>query len=131
MAMETILVIDSRANRKYLKDLLTAVGYQVIFRSMQATLRPDFTYQDEPTAVVVAWNQGKALPQAACSAIRRASFNVPLIVLGPRNHVAAKVKLLDLGVDDYIEEPFDSLELIARLHAAIRRSRVRALGAHH
>lgn len=128
--METILVVDSRANRRHLKDLLTTVGYQVVFRSMQAALHPEFTYGEEPTAILLAWNRGRALPQAACSAIRRASFNVPLIVLGPRNRAAAKVVLLDLGADDYIEEPFDNLELIARLHAAIRRSRFRALGAH-
>lgn len=127
--METILVVDSRANRRTLKDLLTTVGYQVIFASAHATLGAAFTYED-PTAVLLTWHQGKALPQAACLTIRRASFNVPLIVLGPRNQAAAKVRLFEWGVDDYLEEPFDEMELIARLRAAIRRSRIRARCAH-
>jgi DNA-binding response OmpR family regulator len=127
--METILVVDSRASRKNLKDLLTTVGYQVVFASMQSTLSPGFSPPDDPVAILLPWHQGKMIPQAACRAIRQASFNVPLIVLGPRTHTAAKVKLLELGADDYIEEPFDNLELIARLRAAIRRSRLRALGA--
>ena len=128
--METILVVDARANRKNLKDLLTAAGYQVVFASMQSTLNSGLPPQDDPVAILLSWHQGKILPEAACRAIRQASLNVPLIVLGPKNQPKAKVKLLELGADDYVEEPFDNLELVARLHAAIRRSRLRALGAH-
>jgi DNA-binding response OmpR family regulator len=130
LAIETILVVDSRAHRKTLKDLLTTVGYQVVFASIESILSSGFSPQDHPVAILLPWHRGKMLPQAACRAIRQASFNVPLIVVGPRTQTGAKVKLLESGADDYIEEPFDNLELIARLRAAIRRSRLRALEAH-
>ena len=59
-------------------------------------------------------------------AIRQTDPDVPLIVLGPGNDIAARVGLFELGADDYIEEPFDADELVARLRGQIRRRKLRA-----
>lgn len=51
----------------------------------------------------------------------RASSNVPIIMLSAKGEVFDKVLGLELGADDYMEKPFDSKELVARVKAVLRR----------
>jgi two-component system KDP operon response regulator KdpE len=53
----------------------------------------------------------------------RAWTNVPIVVLSAREQSQEKVAALDAGADDYVVKPFGTEELLARLRAAIRRSR--------
>jgi two-component system KDP operon response regulator KdpE len=46
-----------------------------------------------------------------------------VIVLSARNEESEKVRLLDLGANDYITKPFGSEELLARVRSALRNSR--------
>jgi DNA-binding response OmpR family regulator len=46
---------------------------------------------------------------------------VPLIVLSVRANEAEKVRLLELGADDYVVKPFSPAELVARVDAVLRR----------
>jgi DNA-binding response OmpR family regulator len=55
-----------------------------------------------------------------CSAFRLAAPNLPLVVVGP-DDVEAKVKLFGLEADDYVVEPFDPAEFLARISSIIRR----------
>jgi DNA-binding response OmpR family regulator len=50
--------------------------------------------------------------------------NVPVIILTVREEVADKVKGLDGGADDYIVKPFSALDLLSRVKAVVRRSRL-------
>lgn len=47
--------------------------------------------------------------------------DVEIIILSANRMVMDKVDGLDLGADDYIEKPFDILELISRINAKVRR----------
>jgi two-component system, OmpR family, KDP operon response regulator KdpE len=51
----------------------------------------------------------------------RAWSDVPVIVLSVRADEQEKVRLLELGADDYVVKPFGMAELLARAHAAMRR----------
>ncbi len=51
----------------------------------------------------------------------RAWSTVPIIVLSVRSSEEEKVRLLELGADDYVVKPFGMAELIARARAALRR----------
>jgi two-component system KDP operon response regulator KdpE len=51
----------------------------------------------------------------------RAWSTVPVIVLSVRSSEAEKVRLLELGADDYVVKPFGMAELLARAKAALRR----------
>ena len=53
----------------------------------------------------------------------RAWSSVPVIVVSARTHEGDKVAALDLGADDYIEKPFGTSELLARIRTAIRHTR--------
>jgi two-component system response regulator MprA len=47
--------------------------------------------------------------------------DVPIIMLTARDEVADKVTALNLGADDYVPKPFAFEELVARIHAVLRR----------
>lgn len=47
--------------------------------------------------------------------------SVPIIVLSVRQNEDEKVRLFDLGVDDYVVKPFGMAEFLARARAALRR----------
>ena len=51
----------------------------------------------------------------------RSWSGVPIIVLSVRSSEEEKVKLLELGADDYVVKPFGMAELLARARAAVRR----------
>jgi two-component system, OmpR family, KDP operon response regulator KdpE len=51
----------------------------------------------------------------------RSWSNVPIIVLSVESNQEEKVRLLELGADDYVVKPFGIAELIARSQAALRR----------
>jgi two-component system, OmpR family, KDP operon response regulator KdpE len=51
----------------------------------------------------------------------RSWSNVPIIVLSVESNESEKVRLLELGADDYVVKPFGIAELIARSQAALRR----------
>lgn len=52
----------------------------------------------------------------------RAQYSVPIIMLSAKGEVFDKVLGLELGADDYMEKPFDSKELVARVKAVLRRT---------
>jgi two-component system OmpR family response regulator len=54
--------------------------------------------------------------------LRRSGRNTPVILLTARNELDDRLEGLNLGADDYITKPFFVEELVARLHAVIRRS---------
>jgi DNA-binding response OmpR family regulator len=51
----------------------------------------------------------------------RAQSDVPVLILTARDHPADKVRGLALGADDYVTKPFWPDELVARVHARLRR----------
>ncbi len=51
----------------------------------------------------------------------RSWSSMPLIVLSVRSSEAEKVRLLELGADDYVVKPFGMAELLARVRVALRR----------
>ena len=60
-----------------------------------------------------------------CREIRQQS-SVPIIMLSAKGEVFDKVLGLELGADDYMEKPFDTKELVARVKAVLRRYKTAA-----
>ncbi|HLO86434.1 MAG TPA: response regulator transcription factor [Nostocaceae cyanobacterium] len=58
---------------------------------------------------------------AILKSLRRAGRNLPVILLTARNELDDRLEGLNLGADDYLTKPFFVEELIARIHAVIRR----------
>lgn len=51
------------------------------------------------------------------------TFDVPIIISSARDEVSDKVLGLEKGADDYLPKPYDPRELVARIHAMLRRKR--------
>jgi len=54
--------------------------------------------------------------------LRERRQKVPVIILSAKSDVEDRVKGLSVGADDYLTKPFSFAELLARLHALVRRS---------
>jgi two-component system response regulator MprA len=121
--MATVLVIDHDiATRKRLTELLIAGSYDV-WSVAAGVAEIDGLGPDLPSVVLLSIQSDATTAQSLCMAIRQSAPAVPLIVLGPDIDVETKVTLFELGADDYMVQPFDSSEMLARLRAVIRRSR--------
>ena len=57
-----------------------------------------------------------------CRRIRRSS-NVPVIMLTAKDSEVDKIVGLEIGADDYVTKPYSYRELVARVHAVLRRTR--------
>ena len=54
---------------------------------------------------------------------REATRTLPIIMVTARREEAERVRGLAVGADDYVVKPFSVIELMARVHALLRRSR--------
>jgi two-component system cell cycle response regulator CtrA len=63
--------------------------------------------------------------------LRKAKVRTPILILSGLSTTEEKVKGLGYGADDYLTKPFHKDELVARIHAIVRRSQDRAEAAVH
>ncbi len=65
-----------------------------------------------------------------CRKVREREEYIPIIILSAKSSETHRVLGLELGADDYLTKPFSTAELIARIHAVLRRMRAaETLGA--
>ena len=61
-----------------------------------------------------------------CRDLRQSGLSIPILMLTARNELVDRVLGLKLGADDYLAKPFETLELLARIEALLRRSQAEA-----
>jgi DNA-binding response OmpR family regulator len=74
---------------------------------------PDVILLDIMLPVMDGWQ--------VCTEIRKTS-KVPIIMLTAKGELSDKVAGLEMGADDYVTKPFEVKELLARVHAVMRRT---------
>lgn len=119
---ENILLIeDEEALRMTLGDRLRSEGYVVEFAADGEQGYEKATHL--PFDLIIL---DIMLPRCngleVCRGIRQAGLATPILVLTARGQTVDKVVGLKLGADDYVTKPFDTLELLARIEALMRRS---------
>ena len=72
-------------------------------------------------AAVIDWNLPKLDGLALVRRLRKMRCDVRILVRSARQGVADRVAALDSGADDFLTKPFACEELVARLHALLRR----------
>ena len=118
--MFRILAIEDDADlRDVLRALLVSEGYRVIEADTAARALIEVR-SHKPDAVLVDLGLPDRDGQVVIRKIREFS-PVPIIVLSARTMDAEKVLAFDGGADDYVTKPFSSVELLARVRAALRR----------
>jgi two-component system, OmpR family, response regulator MprA len=60
-----------------------------------------------------------------CRRLRAAGYRQPIVVVSAEDDADSRVASLDAGADDHVATPFSAPELVARVRALLRRSRVR------
>jgi len=73
-------------------------------------------------AIVLDWLLPDRDGIAVCRSLREGGLHVPILLLTARDAVEDRVLGLNAGADDYLTKPFAFAELLARLHALLRRS---------
>jgi DNA-binding response OmpR family regulator len=118
---ETILVVGSKPidQQTVIWNLLKA-DYQVRYATSNSSAIRIISVET-PSAILLAAESSEA--EEICLWIRRVAPATPLLVLGREDNTAIRVKLFQADADDYVLEPCDLAELIARIRSAIRRSR--------
>jgi len=121
--MSTILVVedDSRI-QKALHRLFSAEGYEVKCAA-NGTAGLEIFQAGSLEAVVLDLMLPGVSGRELCKTMKRAAPDTPVIILSAVSEVADKVLLLELGADDYVTKPFSPRELLARVQAAMRRSK--------
>jgi two-component system alkaline phosphatase synthesis response regulator PhoP len=121
MREHILLVEDEEALRMTLGDRLRSEGYTVDFAAdgeqgyeMASQLPFDLIILD----IMLPGRNGFDV----CRDIRRAGLATPIMLLTARDQTVDKVIGLKLGADDYVTKPFDTLELVARVEALLRRA---------
>ena len=62
-----------------------------------------------------------------CQALRAQGVNAPVLFLTARDTLTDRLSGFNAGGDDYVTKPFDIEEVVARLHALLRRSTADAI----
>ncbi len=119
-----ILVVDDEASiRQVLKTTLGAFGFTTdevadAEEALRLLRRKNFE------VVLLDLNLVGMGGFEACTEMRRLAPGLSILVLSVRDSQDDKVRALDAGADDYVTKPFHITELIARLRAAVRRTRL-------
>ena len=114
-----ILVVDDEAAiRRFLRTGLAAQGYE-IDEAESATRAVELARTHTPDLVILDLALGDMDGGETLQQLRRTSL-VPVIVLSVRSDEKEKVRVLDLGADDYMTKPFGMDELVARVRTALR-----------
>lgn len=118
--MPILLVEDNRAIAEALIDGLTTNGYSVshVVSGAEAVAK---VKAGDIELVLLDLGLPDIDGTEVCRQIRAFS-HVPIIVASARETELDRVDVLELGADDYLVKPFGIKELVARIHAVMRRA---------
>ena len=119
--MSKILVVDDELNIcELLKLYLENEGYTV-FTANDGQAAVTAFQQKAPDLVLLDIMLPKMDGWQVCREIRKTS-SAPIIMLTAKGETEDKVTGLEGGADDYIVKPFEMKEVLARIHAVLRRT---------
>ncbi len=121
--MSLILVIeDDPRIQRALQRQFTAEGYDVHIEG-EGPSGLAAAKRMRPAGIVLDLMLPGLSGRSVCKQIKEWSSDTPVIILSAISEVADKVLLLETGADDYVTKPFSPRELLARVQAAMRRSK--------
>ncbi len=117
---QKILVIEDEKNISDLLELyLEKEGYETMaaadgVKGIEAfrSFHPDLVLLDIMLPIMDGWSVLKKI---------REDGKTPVIMLTAKGELADKIQGLEGGADDYVTKPFETKEVVARIHAVLRR----------
>lgn len=116
---QILVVDDDREIRRMLSQLLKERGFRAVTAANTSDARRVLAEHGVDLVVLDVMMPGGGGLEL-CRSLRAESA-VPIILLTALGEEADRVVGLELGADDYVVKPFSSVELIARIRAALRR----------
>jgi two-component system, OmpR family, alkaline phosphatase synthesis response regulator PhoP len=118
--MPKILVVDDKANvRMVLFNYLSKHSFSVIMADNGLSAL-NIARAESPDLILLDVMMPEMDGHAFLATYRR-ECNVPVIIITARHEESDAVIGLELGADDFVCKPFRMRELVARIHAVLRR----------
>jgi DNA-binding response OmpR family regulator len=121
MANRILVVEDDRGIAQLVYDNLIFDGFDVqLAPTADDARRKCQAFEPDLVLLDIKLPDGNGFE--LCQVLRQGGRR-PIIFVSARGQRADKVRGFDLGADDYVTKPFDMKELVARIHAVLRRTR--------
>ena len=123
--MRILFADDDRELCRAARTLLEHEGYAVetVYNGSDALEMAETGSFD---GIILDWMMPEMSGISVLGELRRNGITTPCLMLTARTEVEDRVAGLDTGADDYLSKPFNTIELLARLRAIIRRHEVYA-----
>ena len=119
--MRVLLIEDDSATAKSIELMLKAEGFSVYATDLGeegVDLGKIYDYD----LILLDLSLGDMSGLDVLRHLRAARINTPIMILSGSTEIDTKVKTFGGGADDYLTKPFHKDEMIARIHAVVRRS---------
>ena len=118
---DKILVVDDDARiRDLLKRYLTQEGFDVLVAEDGKSLNRVMMRETADLIVLDLMLPGED-GLTICRRLRASNDHTPVIMLTAKGEDVDRIVGLEVGADDYLGKPFNPRELLARIHAVLRR----------
>jgi DNA-binding response OmpR family regulator len=121
--MRVLLIEDDRKAAKLVAKGLQEEGF-VVDVALTGEEGEEQAAVNEYDVIVLDWLLPGKDGIAVCRALRARDVSTPILMLTARDSLADRVSGLSTGADDYLTKPFGFAELVARIRALLRRSRL-------
>ena len=119
--IDKILIVDDDARiRDLLRRYLTQEGFEVILAEDSKALNR-IMMRDSVDLIVLDLMMPGEDGLSICRRLRAANDRTPIIMLTAKGEDVDRIVGLEVGADDYLAKPFNPRELLARIHAVLRR----------
>jgi DNA-binding response OmpR family regulator len=119
--MRILLVEDDRKASRLLVRGLSEEGFVVDAAYSAEEVDEQFFHRDY-NLIILDWFLPGKEGLALCKELRQKGARTPILMLTARDALQDRVVGLNAGADDYLTKPFAFEELLARIHALLRRS---------
>ena len=118
---DKILILDDDVRiRDLLRRYLTQEGFEVILAEDSKALNR-IMMRDAVDLIVLDLMMPGEDGLSICRRLRAANDRTPIIMLTAKGEDVDRIVGLEVGADDYLSKPFNPRELLARIHAVLRR----------
>jgi DNA-binding response OmpR family regulator len=123
MSKKILIIEDDRALRETTAAFLEAEGFRVL-QAPDGVQGLKAAEKDKPDLILLDMMLPAKGGIEVCKTLREKGAVLPIIFIsGEKKDEIDKVLGLELGADDYLTKPFGQRELLARIHAILRRGR--------
>src|SRR4030043_146976 len=123
MADNKVLIVEDDANLlETLKYNLRKEGYDVVTAN-NGEQAIEIAWKEKPDLIILDIMLPKMNGFEVCRILRK-EMTVPILMLTAKADETDKIVGLEIGADDYMTKPFSMRELLARVRAMLRRTKM-------